>query len=79
MRYCGFADVAMRDPWRACRVQQRFRSGTSTKVGNPDMAEGENLGGIDPWLAKTGGRSTIRFRCTVVARFATGYGSIGLR
>jgi hypothetical protein len=74
----GFADIAMRDPWRACRVQQRFRSGASTEIDAADVAEGEYLGGIDPWLAETGGRSTIRFRCTVVARFATGYWSIGL-
>jgi hypothetical protein len=75
----GFADIAMRDPWRACRVQQRFRSGASIEIDHADVAKGEDIGGIDAWLAETGGRSTIRFRCTVVARFATGYGSIGLR
>jgi hypothetical protein len=69
----------MRDPWRACWVQQGFRSGASAEIDDTGVAEGENVGRVDAWFAETGGRSTIRFRGTVVARFATGYGSIGLR
>jgi hypothetical protein len=50
--------------------QQRSMQRTWQRVNTP--------GGIDPWLAETGGSSTIRFRCTGVARFATGYGFVGI-
>jgi hypothetical protein len=52
----SLANVAMRDPRRASRMQDRFRSGASAEIDDADVTEGENLGRVDARLAESGHR-----------------------
>jgi hypothetical protein len=73
---CGLSgprNVAVRDPRRASRMQDLFRSGASAEIDDADVAVGKTLGGVDAWLAESGHRggdlrADIRFSSSELSR-----------